>query len=237
MEKQWQSCICNGCLFHSITFHIMTHSVQFSHSGCSTLCNPTDCSTPGFPVNHQLPKLAQTHVHPVDDAIQPSHSLLSPSLTAFNLIQHQGSFQMSQFFTLGGQSTRVSASNECLSNEYSGLISLRTDWFNHLAVQGTLTCLLQYHSSKASILWHSAFFTVQLSHPCMTTGKTITLTRCTFVGKVTSLLFNMLSRLVMAFLPRSKHLNFMAAVTICSDSGAPQNKVCHCFHCFPIYLP
>ena len=95
---------------------------------------------PGFPVNHQLPKLAQTHVHPVDDAIQPSHSLLSPSLTAFNLIQHQGSFQMSQFFTLGGQSTRVSASNECLSNEYSGLISLRTDWFNHLAVQGTLTC-------------------------------------------------------------------------------------------------
>ena len=92
------------------------------------------------------------------------------------------------------------------SNEYSGLISFRTDWFDFLAVQGTLNNLLQHHNSKASILWCSAFFIVQLSHPYMTTGKSIALTRWIFVGKVISLLFNMLSRLVIAFLPRSKHL-------------------------------
>src|SRR5574339_834982 len=111
------------------------------------------------------------------------------------------------------------------------------DWLDLLAVQGTLKSLLQHHSSKASIPRCSAFFTVQLSHPYMTTGKTIPLTRWTFVDKVMSLLFNMLSRLIIAFLPRSKCLNFMAAVTICSDFGAPQNEVCHCSHCFPIYLP
>ena len=92
------------------------------------------------------------------------------------------------------------------SNEYSGLISFRIDWFDLLAIQGTLESLLQHHSSKASILWHSAFLMVQLSHPCMTTGKTIALTRWTFVGKVMSLLFNMLSSLVITFLPRSKRL-------------------------------
>ena len=111
------------------------------------------------------------------------------------------------------------------SNEYSGLISFRMDWLDLLAVQGTLKSLLQHHSSKALILWRSAFFTVQLSHPYMTTGKTIALTRRTFVDKVMSLLFNMLSRLVITFLSRSKHLNFMAAVTICSDFGAQKNKV------------
>ena len=123
------------------------------------------------------------------------------------------------------------------SNEHPGLISFRMDWLDLLAVQGTLKSLLQYHSSKASIFQCSAFFIVQLLHPCMTTGKAIALTRWTFVDKVMSLLFNMLSRLVINFLPRSKSFNFMAAVTICSDFGAPKNKVCHCFHCFPIYLP
>ena len=118
------------------------------------------------------------------------------------------------------------------SNEYSGLISFRMDWLDLLAVQGTLKSLLQHHSSKASILQCSAFFVVQLSHPNMTTGKTIALTRRTFVGKVTSLLFNMLSRLVVTFLPRSKSLNFMAAITICSDFGEQKNKVSHCFHRF-----
>ena len=124
------------------------------------------------------------------------------------------------------------------SNEHSGLISFRMDWLDLLAVQGMLKSLLQHHSSKASILQHSASFMVQLSHPYMTTGKVmyVALTRQTFFGKVMSLLFNMLSRLVIAFLPRSKHL-FMAEVTICSDFGAPQNKVSHCFNCFPIYLP
>ena len=108
------------------------------------------------------------------------------------------------------------------------------DWLDLLAVQGTLKSLLQYHSSKALILWHSAFFTVQLSHPYMTTGKTIALTRRTFVGQVMSLLFTMLSRLVITSLPRSKRLNFKAAITIGSDFGAQKNKVSHCF---PIYLP
>ena len=116
-------------------------------------------------------------------------------------------------------------------------ISFRMDWFNLLAVQRTLKSLLQHHSSKGSILWCSAFFTVQLSHPYLTTGKTIHLTGWIFVGQVMSLLFNMLSGLVINFLPRSKCLNFKAAVTICTDFGAPQNKVSHCFHCFSIYLP
>ena len=126
------------------------------------------------------------------------------------------------------------------SNQYWGLISFRMDWSDLPAVQGTLRSLLQYHSSKASILRHSAFFIVQLSHPYMTTGKTKVLTRQTFVGKVMSLLFNMLSKFVIAFLPRSKlgrNFNFLVAVTICSDFGAQENKVCHCFHCFPICLP
>ena len=123
------------------------------------------------------------------------------------------------------------------SNEYSGLISLRMDWFDLLAVQGTLKSLLQCNSSKASILQHSAFFMVQLSHPYMTTGKTLALTRWTFVGKAMSLLFNMLSRLVIAFLPGNRCLNFMAEVIISSDFGAQENKSSHCFHCLPIYLP
>ena len=123
------------------------------------------------------------------------------------------------------------------SKNYSGLISFRIDWFD-IAVQGTLKSLLQDHSLKAPILWHSAFFMVQLSHLYMTTEKTIALTRRTFVSKVMSLLSNMLSRLVIAFLPRSKaSFNFKATVTICSDFGAQENKVCYCFHCLPIYLP
>ena len=110
------------------------------------------------------------------------------------------------------------------SNEYPGLISFRMDWLDLLAVHGTLKSL-QHHSSKASILRHSAFFIVQLSHPYMTTGQTIALTRQTFVDKVMSLPLNVLSRLVITFFPRSKHLNFMAAITICSDFGAQKNKV------------
>ena len=123
------------------------------------------------------------------------------------------------------------------SSEYSGLMSFRMDWLDLLAVQGTLESLLQHHSPKASILWRLASFTVQLSHPYMTTGKTIAFTRQTFVGNVMSLFFNMLSSLIIAFLPRSKHLLISwLQSTICSDFGAPKNKVCHCFHCFSIYL-
>ena len=123
------------------------------------------------------------------------------------------------------------------SNENPGLISFRMDWLDLLAVQGTLKSLLQHHSSKASILWRSAFFTVQLSHPKMTTGKTIALTRWTFVGKVMSLLFNMLCRLVITFLPRSKHLLISWLQAPSAVILEPRKIVCHCFHCFPIYFP
>ena len=145
-----------------------------------------------------------------------------------------GSFQMSQLFASGGQSIGVSSFSISPSNEHPGRISFRMDWLDLLTVQGTLKSLLQNHSSKASILWCSAFFIVQLLHPYMTTGKTIALTRWTFVGKVTSLLFNMLSRLVITFLPRSKHLLISWLQSPSSDFRAPQNIVCHCF---PIYLP
>ena len=123
------------------------------------------------------------------------------------------------------------------SNEHSGLISLRIDWLDLLAVQGTLKSFLQHQSSKASILQCSAFFIVQLSHPYMTTGKTIALTRWTFVGKAMSLLFNMLSRLVIAFLPRSKRLLISWLQSPSAVILEPKKIVCHCFHCFPIYWP
>ena len=121
------------------------------------------------------------------------------------------------------------------SNEHSGLISFRMDWLDLLAVQGTLKSLLQHHSSKASILWRSAFFIVQLSYPYMTTGKTMALTRWIFVGKVMSLLFNMLSGLVIAFLPRSKCLNFIATVTICIDFGASPHQKKYNLSLFPLF--
>ena len=117
------------------------------------------------------------------------------------------------------------------SNEYSGLTSFRIDWYDLFAVQGTLKSLLQHHSSKASVLQSSAFFMVQLSHPYMATGKTMALTIQTFVGKVMSLLFNMLSRFIIAFLPRSKHLLILWLQS--SDFGAQENKVCHYFHFLP----
>ena len=124
------------------------------------------------------------------------------------------------------------------SNEHPGLVSFRMDWLDLLAVQGTLKSLLKHHSSKASILRCSAFFIVKLSHPYMTTGKTMALTRRTFVGKVMSLLFNMLSRLVIAFLPRSKRLLISWLQSPSAVILEPlKNKVSHCFHCFPIYLP
>ena len=123
------------------------------------------------------------------------------------------------------------------SNERLRLISYRVDWLDLLAVQGTLKSLLQHHCSKASILRHSAFFIVQLSHPYKTTGKTIVLTRWTFVGKVMSLLFNILSRLVITFLPRSKHLLISWLQSPSAVILEPRKIVSHGFHCFPIYLP
>ena len=184
------------------------HSNQFSSvaQSCSTLCYPMDYSTPGLLVHHQLPKLTQTYVHQVNDAIRLSHLLSLSSPSPLNLSQHQGLFQWvgsshQEWPKYWSFSFSISP-----SNEYSGLISFKIDWFDLLAVQGTLKSLLQHHNSKASILQCSAFFMVQLSHPYMTTGKTIALTRQTVVGKVMSLLFDMLSRFVIAFLPRSKCL-------------------------------
>ena len=182
-------------------------SVQFSSVAQSsmTLSDPMDHSMPSLPVYHQLLEFTQTHVHWLSDAIQPSHPLLSPSPPDFNLSQHQGLFKwvssLHQVAKYWSFSFNISP-----SSEYSGLISFWMDWLDLLAVQGTLKSLLQHHSSKASILQHSAFFIVQLSHSYMTTGKTIALMRETFVSTVMSLLFNMLSRLVIAFLPRSKLL-------------------------------
>ena len=148
--------------------------------------------------------LAQTHVQQVGNVNQPSHPLLSLSPPVFNLSQHQGIFHESATHIHGQNISELLSISP--SNEDSRLISFRIDWFDLLAVPGILKSLLQNHSSKASTLQHSAFFIVQLSHPYMTTGKNIDLTRQKFVGKVISLLFNMLSGLVIAFLPRSKCL-------------------------------
>ena len=155
--------------FHDGVIICRVISLQFS---CSVIydCAPTDCNTPGLPVHHQLLKLTQTHVYWVGDAIQPSHPVSSPSLPAFNLSQHQCLFKwvssLHQVAKYWSYSFSISP-----SNEHPGFISFRMDWLDLLAVQGTLKSLLKHHSSKASILWRSAFFIVQLSHPYMTTGK------------------------------------------------------------------
>ena len=145
-----------------------------------------DCSMPGFPVHHQLLELAQTHVNWIDDAIQPSHPLSSPSLPAFNLSQHQGLFRWVSSSPQVAEELERQPQHQSFQ-WYSGLISFRIGWLDLLAVKGTLKSLFQHHSSKASILWLSAFFIVQLSHPYMTTGKTRALSRWTFDGKVMSL--------------------------------------------------
>ena len=163
---------------------------QFSSvQSCLTLCNPMNHSMPCLPVHHQLPESTQTHVHWVSDAIPPSHPLSSPSPPALNISQHQGLFKR-VLYTSAGQNIGVSASTSVLpmnTQDWSPLI-----WTSCISLQSK--GLLQHHSSKASILWHSAFFIVQFSHPYVTTGKTIVSTRRTFVSKVMSLLFNMLSR-------------------------------------------
>ena len=193
---------------------------------------------PGLPIHYQLPQSTQTHVH----WVRWCHPIISSSVVPFSssFLQsflHQGLFQwvssshqVAKYWSFGF--------NIRPSSEHPGLISFRMDWLDLLAVQGTLKSLFQHHSSKASILLCSAFFIVQLSHPSMTTGTTIALTRRTFVDKVTSLLFSMLSRLVIAFLPRSKCLLILWLQSpTAMIFGAQKNKVSHCSHCFPIYLP
>ena len=178
-----------------------------------------DCSTPGFPVHHQLPKLAQIHVHWVGDAIQPSHPLSSllllPSIfPSFRVFSNESALciRWPKYWNFSFTSVLPKNIQDWFPLGLTGLISFRVQGIP-LRIQGTLKNLLQHHSWKMSILWHSAFFMVQLSHPYMITGKTTVLTMQTFVSKVTSLLFNMLCRLVIAFLPRSKHFfKFVATV-------------------------
>ena len=147
---------------------------QLSHSVVSDSLWPHESQHARPPIHHQLPESTQIHVHQVDDIIQPSHPLSFPSPPAFNLSQHQGLFQ---WVSSSHQVAKAFSFNISPSNEHPGLICFRMDWLDLLAVKGTLKSFLQHHSSKVSILWHSAFFTVQLSHPYMTTGKTIALTR------------------------------------------------------------
>ena len=185
----------------------MECAVQFNSvaQSCPTLCDAMTCSTPSLPVHHQLPEFTQLmsikSVMPFNHLILCCPLLLPPSIFSSIRVFSNESVLPIRWPKCWSFSFSISP-----SNEYSGLISFRMDWSDLLTVQGALKSLLQHHSSKASILQRSAFFTVQLSHPYITTGKTIALTRWTFVGKVMSLLLNMLSRLVITFLPRSKRL-------------------------------
>ena len=181
------------------------NSVQFSRSVVPDSFRPHGLQHTRLPCPSPTPGVYSNSCHRVGDAIQPSHPLSSPSPPAFSLSQHQGLFQWVSSLHHVAKVLEFQLQHQ--SFQWTPRPDLfRMDWLDLLAVQGSLKSLLQHHSSKASILWCSAFFRVQLSHPYTTTGKTIALTRRTFVGKVMSLHFNMLSSLVITFLPRSKHL-------------------------------
>ena len=189
-------------MFVLISILISPFSISISSvaQSCPTLCNSMNHNMPGLPVHHQLLEFSQTHVHRVSNAIQPGCPLLllPPIPPRIRVFSNESTRRMRwpKYWSF--------SFSIIPSKEHPGLISFRMDWLDLLVVQGTLKSLLQHHSSKPSILQCSAFFTVQLSHPYMTTGKTIALTRQTFVGKVMSLLLNMLSRLVITFPPRNK---------------------------------
>ena len=217
---------------------IILCSVQSSSvaQSCPTLCDPMNCSMPDLPVHCQLLEFTRTHIHWVGDAIQPSHPLCHPLLLLPSIFPSIRVFSTeSVLLHIRWTKYRSFSFSISPSEEYPGLISFRMDWLDLLVVQGTLESLLQHPSSKASILRCSAFFIVQLSHPYMTTGKTIALTRWTLL--VMSLLlicclgWHSFSSEEQAF------FTFMAAVTIWSDFEAPQNKVCHCFLFFPPLIP
>ena len=197
---------------------------------CPTLCNPMNRSTPGLPVHHQLLEFTRTHVHRVGDAIQPSHPRSSPSSPVPNPSQHQSLFQWVNS-AWGGQTIGVSASTSVLPVNtldwsplgWTGWISLQSKGLSRV-FSNTTVQKYQFSGAQLSSQSNSHIHTWPLE-------KTIALTRWTFVGKVMSLLFNMLSRLVITFLPRSTCLNFMATITICSDFRDQKNKVWHCQKC------
>ena len=235
MARKWHHSEVDGFRDVLLTFEYSFSSVQFS---CSVVSDslwphglwharpPCPSPTPGV-YSNSCPSSHWCHLI-ISFSVVP----FSSCLQSFPASE---SFQMSQFFTSGGQSIGVSASTSVLPMNIQGWFPLGWTQFPCCPRDSQESSpILQF---KASILQCSAFFILQLSHPYMTTGKTIALTRWTFVGKVMSLLFNMLSSLVITFLPRSKCLNFMAAITICSDFGAEKNKVWHCFLCFPIHFP
>ena len=204
----------NKCLFSSVT------------QLCLTLCNPLDCSMPGLPV---LPPRVYSNSCPLSQWWHPTiSSSVIPFSSHLQSFLTSGSFQLSQFLTSGDPEYWSFSFSISPSSEHSGPISFRMDWLDLLAVQGTLKSLLQHHSLKASI--------VQLSHPYMTTGKTIALTRQTFVDKVMSLLFNML-KLVVTFFISSKHLLVSWLQSPSAVILEPKKIVWHCFYCFPIYFP
>ena len=192
----------------------VVHFVVFQSLCHVWLCDIMDCSTPGFSILFYLQELAQTHIHWVGDAIQPSHPL-SPLLFQASVFPSIRAFSRGSVLCIRWPKYWSFSFNISPSTEFSGLISFRIDWFHLLVVQGTLKSLLQYHSSKASILQCSALFIVQLSYPYMTTGKTIALTRWTFVSKVVSLLFNTMCTFVIVFSKKHASFNFMAVVTVC----------------------
>ena len=195
-----------------------------------------DCSTPGLPVHHQLLELAQTHVHWVSDAIQPSHPLSVPFSSCLQSFPASWSFLMRPFFASGGQSIGASPTASVLPMNIQDWFPLR--WTGLIVLQSKrLSRVFSTPQFKSISSWCSAFFIVQLSHPFMTAEKTIALTRQTFVGKVMFLLFNVLSRLVIVFLPRSKYLLISWLQSPSAVILEPKKIVSHCFHCFPIYLP
>ena len=203
---------------------------------CPTLCNPMDCSTPAslsFTISQTLLKFMSI------ESVMPSNHLIlcHPHLLLSSIFPSIRVFSNESALRIGWPKYWSFSFSISPSNEYSWLVSFRMDWLDLLAVQGILKSLLQHCSSKASVLQHSAFFKVQLSHPYMTTGKTIALARQTFVDKVMSQLFNMLSRLVVTFLPRSKHLLISWLQSPSAVILEPPKIVSHCFHCFPIYFP
>ena len=216
------------------TSYDITSQFSSDAQSCLTLCDPMNRSTPGLPV-HITNSRSSPRLTSIESMMPSSHLvlcrpllLLPPIPPSIRVFSNESTLRMR------GPKYWSFSFSIIPSKELPGLISFRIDWLDLLAVQGTLKSLLQHHSSKTLILQHSAFFTVQLSHPYMPTGKTISLTRRTFVGKVMSLLLNMLSRLVITFLPRSKSwLQSPSAVIF----GAPKNKVWHCFHSFPFCFP
>ena len=191
---------------------------------------------PGFPIHHQVQSLLR--LMSIESMMPSNHRILChPRLFLPSILPSIRVFFNESFFPIGWPEYWSFCFSISPSNEYSGLISFRMDWLDLLEVQETPKSLFQHHSSKALILWCPAFFMVLFTHPYITTGKTIALTRWTFVGKIMSLLFNMLSRLVISFLTRSKRFLISWLQSPSEVILEPKKIVCHCFHCFPIYFP